>query len=84
MNQISRRSKGQALAEFALVVPLFLLLLFAIISFGLYMFYTQQLANAAREAARYAAVHTSTAQCPTVSQLDPRSDTAADRHVLEM
>jgi Flp pilus assembly protein TadG len=57
-----------------LVVPLFLLLLFSIITFGLYIFYNQQLTNAAREAARYAAVHSSTAQCPTVSQLDPRSD----------
>ena len=65
---------GQALVEFTLVFPLFLLLLFSIISFGLYIFYNQQLANAAREAARYAAVHSSTAQCPTVSQLDPRSD----------
>lgn len=65
------RAGGQALAEFALVFPLFILLLFSIISFGLYVFYNQQLANATREAARYAAVHSSTAQCPTVSRLDP-------------
>jgi hypothetical protein len=65
------RGRGQALAEFAIVFPLFLLLLFSIISFGLYIFYNQQLANAAREAARYAAVHSSTAQRPTVSRLDP-------------
>jgi TadE-like protein len=63
--------RGQALVEFALVFPLFLILLFSIITFGLYVFYNQQLANAAREAARYAAVHSSTAQCPTVGQLDP-------------
>jgi TadE-like protein len=65
------RGRGQALAEFALVFPMFLLLLFSIISFGLYIFYNQQLANAAREGARYAAVHSSTAQRPTVSRLDP-------------
>jgi hypothetical protein len=65
------RDRGQALVEFALVFPLFLILLFSIITFGLYVFYNQQLANAAREAARYAAVHSSTAQCPTVGQLDP-------------
>lgn len=65
------RSRGQALTEFVLVVPLFLLLLFSIITFGLYVFYNQQLENAAREAARYAAVHSSSAQCPTVSRLDP-------------
>ena len=63
--------RGQALTEFALVFPLFLFLLFSIISFGLYVFYNQQLTNAAREAARYAAVHSSTSQRPTVSRLDP-------------
>jgi hypothetical protein len=59
------------MAEFAVALPVFLILLFSIIAFGLYVFYNQQLANAAREAARYAAVHSSTAQCPTVSWLDP-------------
>jgi hypothetical protein len=67
------RRRGQALVEFALVFPLFLMLLVAIIVFGLYVFYNEQLANATREAARYAAVHSSTAQCPTVSWLDPPS-----------
>lgn len=74
----STTSRGQALAEFAIVFPMFLLLLFSIISFGLYIFYNQQLANAAREAARYAAVHSSTAQCPTVSRLDPPADLLPD------
>jgi len=62
---------GQALVEFALVFPLFLLLLLSIIVFGLFVFYSQQLENGAREAARYAAIHSSTAQCPTVSQISP-------------
>jgi hypothetical protein len=71
---VRRRSgdgRGQALVEFALVFPLFLLLLMSIITFGLYVFYNQQLQNAAREAARYAAVHSSTAQRPTVSWINP-------------
>jgi TadE-like protein len=63
--------RGQALVEFALVFPLFLLVLVSIITFGLYIFYNQQLANAANEAARYAAIHSSTAQCPTVSRINP-------------
>src|SRR3954447_13319609 len=69
----SRRQDGtaQALVEFVLVFPLFLLVLFSIIVFGLYIFYNQQVANAAREASRYAAVHSTTAQCPTVSRVDP-------------
>jgi len=66
-----RRSRAQAMVEFALVIPIFLLLLFTIVILGLYVFYNQQLENAAREAARFAAVHSNSAQCPTVSMLDP-------------
>ncbi len=71
--RIAARSRldGQAMTEFALIFPTFVLVLFSIIVFGLYVFYNQQLANAAREAARYAAVHSASAQCPTVSRLDP-------------
>lgn len=75
-----RRTGGQALVEFALVFPIFLALLFALIVFGLYVFYQQQLANAARDAARYAATHSSTAQCPTVSTLDPVSANRAESY----
>jgi uncharacterized protein (UPF0333 family) len=64
------RSRGQALVEFALVFPMFILLLFSVIVLGLYVFYNQQLANATGEAARYAAVHSTSALCPTVSHLD--------------
>jgi len=53
----SRRSRGQALVEFAFVAPMFFLLLFAIIDFGRYVYYVQILNNAAREGARYAIVH---------------------------
>ena len=52
-----RRPRGQALVEFAFVVPLFLLLMFAIIDFGRYVYYVQVINNAAREGARYAIVH---------------------------
>jgi hypothetical protein len=51
------RSRAQALAEFALVAPLFFLMLFGIIDFGRYVYYVQILNNAAREGARYAIVH---------------------------
>jgi Flp pilus assembly protein TadG len=49
--------RGQALAEFALVAPIFFLMLFALIDFGRYVYYVQILNNAAREGARYAIVH---------------------------
>jgi hypothetical protein len=73
MRMIVRRrsSRGQALTEFALVFPIFMLLLMAIIVLGLMVFNNQQLENAAREAARYAAVHSTGSVCPTVSRIDP-------------
>jgi hypothetical protein len=52
-----RRSRGQALSEFALVAPLFFLLLFGIIEAGRFIYYYEVLNNATREGARYAIVH---------------------------
>ena len=53
----SHRSVGQAMVEFALVAPMFFLLLFSIIDFGRAVYYIQTLNGAAREGARYAIVH---------------------------
>ncbi len=54
----SRREDGQAMVEFALILPVFLLILCGIIDFG-WLFYNQlSLNNACREGARYAVVHT--------------------------
>jgi hypothetical protein len=69
-----RSRRGQALVEFALVAPLLFAVLAAIITFGIGIFYQQQLANAAREAARYAAIHSETSQCPTISNREPREN----------
>lgn len=63
--------RGQSVVEFALVLPLFLMVLIGIIVLGIGVFYQQQVSNAAREAARYAAIHSATARCPTVGQWDP-------------
>lgn len=61
------------MVELALAAPLFVLLMVGIITLGIGIFYQQQLTNAAREAARYASIHSSTASQPTVSWIDPRS-----------
>ena len=54
---LHKRERGQALVEFALVLPVLLVLLCGIIDFG-WLYYNQiTLNNAAREGARYAAVH---------------------------
>ncbi|MEI6207934.1 MAG: TadE/TadG family type IV pilus assembly protein [Desulfuromonadales bacterium] len=50
--------KGQALVEFALILPLLLLLLFGIIEFGRAFFQKNMTINAAREGARFAVVQT--------------------------
>jgi hypothetical protein len=62
---------GQALVEFALIMPLFISILLGVIVLGIVVFYNQQLTNAAREAARFASVHSASAQCPVVGTLDP-------------
>ena len=52
-----RRGRGQALVEFALVIPIFLLLLVAIFDMGRAVFAYNTLTNAAREGARMAIVN---------------------------
>jgi Flp pilus assembly protein TadG len=57
-----RGESGQALVEFALVAPLLLVLVFAVVQFGLLYNNYLQVTDAARTAARQAAIaHTSTA-----------------------
>lgn len=49
-----RPQRGQALAEFALVIPIFLLLTFSVVQFGMILGAQDGLSNAVREATRYA------------------------------
>jgi hypothetical protein len=69
--------RGQAITEFALVGPLFILLLLATIEFGRAVYYVQVLDNAAREGARYAIVHGAKSQCPSGPM--PNEATAPNR-----
>ena len=50
---------GQTLVEFALVLPVFLLLLFGLLDMGRFVYLNSTLSQAAREAARVAAVEAS-------------------------
>ena len=52
-------SRGQSLVEFALVLPVFLLFVFVLIDGGRYVYTDSVLSQAAREAARVAAVEAS-------------------------
>lgn len=50
--------RGTAMMEFALILPILLLVVFGIINFGIVMFDQAIITNAAREGARWGAVNT--------------------------
>ncbi len=77
---LRREGRGQSLVEFALVAPLFFMVIFGIIVLGLGVFYQQQVAHAAREAARFAVVNSGSAQCPTVSNRPPDAAVVASSY----
>ena len=57
-----KREDGQSLVEFALVVPIFLLVLFAIVDFGMAFHAWITVTNSAREGARVGAVRATSAE----------------------
>ncbi|MDR3559882.1 MAG: TadE/TadG family type IV pilus assembly protein [Negativicutes bacterium] len=59
INQYIKNQRGQSLVEFALVLPVLLMLVVGLLGFGLVMQDYISLAEAARAGARYAAVHPS-------------------------
>lgn len=56
-NRRSKSERGAVAVEFAIVLPVFLLLVLGIVEFGRAFNIQVSLSEAAREAARYAAVH---------------------------
>lgn len=57
MKRFIRENRGQALVEFALVLPALILLLLGIMEFGRVFASYLELQNVARDGVRYAAVH---------------------------
>lgn len=55
-NKLKLNNTGQALVEFALILPFLLFLTFAIIEFGRYLYIKNAATNGARQGARVAAV----------------------------
>lgn len=62
---IRRSDPGQALVEFALVLPILLVLLLGVFDFGRLIFMHTSLTNGAREGARLAAVNQDTSRIET-------------------
>jgi Flp pilus assembly protein TadG len=58
-SKVRQQRRGQALVEFALALPLFLLLVFGLIDLGRFVLTDSLLSQAAREGARLAAVEAS-------------------------
>jgi hypothetical protein len=74
LRTLRRRDDGQGLAEFAIVLPVFLIVVFGMIDVGRVIWATDDITNAAREGARYASLHggtwcsasgSTTVCCPT-------------------
>jgi hypothetical protein len=61
---MKRDGRGQALVEFALVIPLFLAIVFGIVDLGRGVWAADTAAHAASEAARFAIVHGGSANDP--------------------
>lgn len=57
LKKLKKSQCGQAMVEFALVLPILLILVGGIIDFGWLYYNKIALNNAAREGARYAAIH---------------------------
>lgn len=67
----TRRSKGQSIVEFALVLPLFMLFLTGIFQFGLMFYDYSTLQNVARSSCRSASLGTSVAKITKSYADDP-------------
>lgn len=74
------------MVEFALVAPIFFLLLFGIVEGGRFIFYYETLSNATREGARYAIVNGANSltcstgpAAPSSTSCDPTGDDVGDR-----
>lgn len=68
-----KKERGQAMVEFVLVLPVFLLLVFGIVDFGMGFHAWLTVTNSAREGARLGAVRGSSAQI--VQRVQDTSDT---------
>lgn len=65
LKRLRRSEAGQTLVEFSLVLPVLLVMLFAIVDFGRAMYTWSIVSNAAREGGRTAAVQGTTAEINT-------------------
>jgi len=63
--RVIKNTKGQTMVEFALIIALFLAILFGIVEFGRAWYYSNHLGNSVRAAARYGAVYANSSSIST-------------------
>jgi Flp pilus assembly protein TadG len=68
MEDRRRRSRGQSLVEFAIVFPIFILVLFGLIEFSFMLYSQMTVSNAAREAARVSVVDPDACSIPDLAK----------------
>lgn len=73
------KAAGQALTEFALVLPIFAILLFGIIDLGRFVYTANALNNGAREGARFATVAIRPTECAGMTREDCAIEVASTR-----
>jgi Flp pilus assembly protein TadG len=73
----ARRRNGQSLVEFAVVLPIFLLILCAILDFGALLYSQMTVINAAREGARAATLMAGESQGAIEARAGDRASAAA-------
>ncbi len=61
-------TRGQAIVEFAIVFPVFILLVMMIVDFGRVVWYDNAISNGAREGARYAIINHPSRDDPAIRQ----------------
>ncbi|MBU3694495.1 MAG: pilus assembly protein [Rhodocyclaceae bacterium] len=76
------RHRGLAMIEFALVLPLFLLLVFGAVAFGTAILDKVVLTNASREAARQGAVYRGTGLRPSATQVRTVATTYCSQNLI--
>lgn len=91
-SSLLRKQKGASMVEMALVISIFLAVVFAIIEFSLAVFYASRLSEATRAGARYAIVNHALIEdikdktCEEIAGLDFQrcTDTACEKIVASM
>jgi Flp pilus assembly protein TadG len=76
----TRPQHGQAAAEFALVLPVLALVVLGMLDFARVFYMYEALVNAAREGARYCALHNT---LTPIQRLDPNRDVATRMRVVD-